>query len=101
MNLSEIYLLYCFILLCKPPGVKTFCDATQEEYTARCFGSLGGTLEVKLPNSLRLFNYGVKRKKILIELFKWFLANLFIWGGVTTPRTPFWVIAATTRVITT
>ena len=49
MYLSEIYLLYCFIVLCKPPGVKTFCDATQPHITTQCFGSLGGTVEVLLP----------------------------------------------------
>jgi hypothetical protein len=47
--LSEIYLLYCFIVLCKPPGVKTFCNATQPHITTQCFGSLGGTVEVQLP----------------------------------------------------
>ena len=49
MNLIEIYLLYGFILLCKPPGVKTVCDATQPRVTTQCFGSLGGTVEVQLP----------------------------------------------------
>ena len=38
-----------FFVLCKPPGVKTFCDATEPHNTTQCFGSLGGTVEVLLP----------------------------------------------------
>ncbi|CAL8322221.1 unnamed protein product [Gadus morhua 'NCC'] len=64
LNMGALLLL----LIGVTDGVKTFCDATQEEYTARCFGSLGGTLEVKLSKTSRPFQYEVKQNNVLIDL---------------------------------
>ena len=70
MYLSEIYLLYCFILLCKPPGAETFCDATQPHITTQCFGSLGGTVEVQLPKTSQDDIYRLKKNNVPIVEYK-------------------------------
>ena len=55
------------ILVCKPPGVKTFCDATQPHIPTQCFGSLGGTVEVQLPtHSPHEHSYTLKKNKVPI-----------------------------------
>ena len=55
------------ILVCKPPGVKTFCDATQPHITTQCFGSLGGTVEVQLPTKTSHdHRYVLKKNKVHI-----------------------------------
>ena len=70
MNLIEIYLLYGFILLCKPPGVETVCDATQPHITTQCFGSLGGTVEVQLPKTSQDDIYKLKKNNVPIVEYK-------------------------------
>ena len=70
MNLIEIYLLFGFILLCKPPGVKTFCDATQPHITTQCFGSLGGTVEVQLSKTSQDDIYKLKKNNVPIVKYK-------------------------------
>ena len=55
------------IVLCKPPGVKTFCDATQSLITTQCSGSLGGTVEVQLPiKTSQHHRYVLKKNKVTI-----------------------------------
>ena len=54
------------ILLCKPPGVKTFCNATQPHITTQCFGSLGGTVKVQLPKTSQDDIYKLKKDNVVV-----------------------------------
>ena len=64
------------IVLCKPPGVKTFCNATQPHITTQCFGSLGGTVEVQLPKTSQDHRYVLKKNKVVILSGRHQTANL-------------------------